>query len=247
MRPWAAGRDYVRESVYKMPMRRLSSSSWKSRRLGLAVLAAIAGVAVAGCGSRNTFVQPPPPKVAVAQPVQQPVTLYLELTGNTAAFRSVNLVARVQGFLESIDYKDGATVTKGTQLFGIESDLYQAQVDQAKGQLAHDEAVLAMSQIDLTRYQTLQQQNSIAGQQAQDQAFVVQQNKGTVEIDQANLQTASINLGFTNVRAPFAGVVTNHLVDLGTLVGTSGSPTTLATIVQTDLIYVYFTASEPHA
>jgi RND family efflux transporter MFP subunit len=226
-------------------MRRLSSSSWKSRRLGLAVLAAIAGVAVAGCGSRNTFVQPPPPKVAVAQPVQQPVTLYLELTGNTAAFRSVNLVARVQGFLESIDYKDGATVTKGTQLFGIESDLYQAQVDQAKGQLAHDEAVLAMSQIDLTRYQTLQQQNSIAGQQAQDQAFVVQQNKGTVEIDQANLQTASINLGFTKVLAPFDGVVTNHLVDLGTLVGTSGSTTTLATIVQTDLIYVYFTASEP--
>jgi RND family efflux transporter MFP subunit len=181
----------------------------------------------------------------VAQPVQQPVTLYLELTGNTAAFRSVNLVARVQGYLESIDYKDGATVTKGTQLFGIESDLYQAQLDQVKGQLAHDEAVLAMSQIDLTRYQTLQQQNSIAGQQAQDQAFVVQQNKGTVEVDQANVKTASINLGYTKVLAPFDGVVTNHLVDLGTLVGTSGSTTTLATIVQTDLIYVYFTASEP--
>jgi membrane fusion protein, multidrug efflux system len=228
-----------------MPMQRLSTWFRKSRRSCLAVLVAIAGVALAACGSRNTYVQPPPPKVVVAQPVQQPVTLYLELTGNTAAFRSVNLVARVQGYLESIDYKDGATVTKGTQLFGIESDLYQAQVDQAKGQLAHDQAVLAMSQIDLTRYQTLQQQNSIAGQQAQDQAFVVQQNKGTVEIDQANLQTASINLGFTKVLAPFDGVVTNHLVDLGTLVGTSGSTTTLATIVQTDPIYVNFTASEP--
>ena len=73
----------------------------------------------------------------------------------------------------------------------------------------------------------------------------MQQNKGTVEIDQADLKTASINLGFTKVLAPFDGVVTNHLADLGTLVGTSGSTTTLATIVQTDLIYVYFTASEP--
>ena len=135
--------------MYKMPMQRISTWFRKSGRSCLAVLVAIAGVALAGWGSRNTYVQPPPPKVVVAQPVQQPVTLYLELTGNTAAFRSVNLVARVQGYLELIDYKDGATVTKGTQLFGIESDLYQAQVDQAKGQLAHDEAVLAMSQIDL--------------------------------------------------------------------------------------------------
>jgi multidrug efflux system membrane fusion protein len=231
--------------MYKMPMQRLSTWLQKSWRACPVVLAAIAGVALAGCGSRNTYVQPPPPKVVVAQPVQQPVTLYLELTGNTAAFRNVNLVARVQGYLKSIDYKDGATVTNGTQLFGIESDLYQAQLDQAKGQLAHDEAVLAMSQIDLTRYQTLQQQNSIAGQQAQDQAFVVQQNKGTVEVDQANVKTASINLGYTKVLAPFDGVVTNHLVDLGTLVGASGSTTALATIVQTDPLYANFTASEP--
>jgi membrane fusion protein, multidrug efflux system len=228
-----------------MVMPRLSYSPRKSRRPGSAVLVAIAAVALAGCGSRNTYVQPPPPKVVVAQPVQQPVTVYLELTGNTAPFRSVSLVARVQGYLESIDYEDGATVTKGTQLFGIESDVYQAQLDQAKGQLAHDQAVLAEAQTDLTRYQTLQRQNSIAGQQAQDQAFVVEQNKGTVEIDQANVKTANINLGYTRVLAPFDGVVTNHLVDIGTLVGASGSTTALATIVQTDPIYVNFTASEP--
>src|SRR5271156_3588744 len=228
-----------------MAMQRLSSSFRKSPRPGAAVLAAIAGVALVGCGSRNTYVQPPPPKVVVARPVQQPVSLYLELTGNTAPFRSVNLVARVQGYLVSIDYKDGATVTKGTQLFGIESNLYQAQLDQAKGQLTHDEAVLVEAQTDLTRYQTLQQQNSIAGQQAQDQVFVVQQDKGTVEIDQANVKTANINLGYTKVLAPFDGVVTNHLVDLGTLVGASGSTTTLATIVQTAPIYANFTASEP--
>jgi multidrug efflux system membrane fusion protein len=216
----------------------------KSRRPDLAILAAIAVLALAGCGSRNAYVPPPPPKVVVAQPLQKPVTLYLNLTGNTEPFNSVNLVARVQGYLVSIDYKDGAAVTKGTQLFGIERDVYQAQLDGAKGQLTRDQAALEEAQMNLTRYQTLEQQKSIAAQQAQDQASVVQQDKGTVLVDQANVESANINLGFTSVLAPFDGVVTNHQVDIGALVGVSG-PTTLATIVQTDPLYVYFTASEP--
>ena len=122
-------------------------------------------------------------------------------------------------------------MTKGTQLFGIERDIYQAQLDQANGQLAHDQAALDEAQVNLTRYQTLEQQKSIAAQQAQDQAAVVMQDKGTVLVDQANVETATINLGFTRVLAPFDGVVTNHQVDIGALVGASG-PTTLATIVQ---------------
>src|SRR5580704_7093214 len=227
-----------------MKLQRGRTSELESRRPGLAVLAAIAVLALTGCGSRNQFVAPPPPKVVVAQPIQKPVTLYVYLTGNTAAYRTANLVARVQGYLETIDYKDGAAVMKGTQLFGIERDTFQAQVDQVKAQLAHDQAVLAEAQVNLTRYQKLQQQNSIAAQQAEDQGAVVQQNKATVDLDQANVDTANINLGFTRVLAPFDGVVTNHQVDIGNLVGASG-PTTLATIVQTDPIYVYFTLSEP--
>ena len=227
-----------------MKLQQGRTSELESRRPGLAVLAAIAALALAGCGSRNQFVAPPPAKVVVAQPIQKPVTLYVYLTGNTAAYRTANLVARVQGYLESIDYKDGAAVTKGTQLFGIERDTFQAQVDQVKAQLAHDQAVLGETQLDLTRYQTLQKENSIASQQAEDQAFVAEQNKATVGIDQANLETANINLGFTRVLAPFDGIVTNHQVDIGNLVGASG-PTTLATIVQTDPVYVYFTLSEP--
>ena len=100
----------------------------------LFAVGAFCAFAAAACsGSKNAYVPPPPPKVTVAQPVQKPVTSYVELTGNTAPFNQVNLVARVQGYLESIDYKDGAIVTKGTQLFGIERDVYQAQLDQAKG------------------------------------------------------------------------------------------------------------------
>jgi len=205
----------------------------------------MAALALAGCGSRNTFVAPPPAKVVVAQPLQQPVTLFLYLTGNTAPFRTTNLVARVQGYLESIDYQDGAAVKKGAQLFGIERDIYQATLDQTKAQLAKDQAVLGEAQVDLTRYQTLAKQQSIALQQAQDQEFVVQQDKATVGVDQANVDTATINLGYTRVLAPFDGIVTNHQVDIGNLVGASGIATTLATIVQIDPIYVYFTLSEP--
>jgi membrane fusion protein, multidrug efflux system len=130
-------------------------------------------------------------------------------------------------------------------LFGIERDIYQATLDQTKAQLAHDQAVAAEAQVDLNRYQTLAKQQSIALQQAQDQEFVVEQDKATVGVDQANVDTATINLGYTRVLAPFDGIVTNHQVDIGNLVGASGTATTLATIVQIDPIYVYFTVSEP--
>ena len=223
----------------------LDSSSGKNCCSVFAALTAIATFALAGCGSKNTFVAPPPPKVVVAQPLQQPVTLYLYLTGNTAPFRTANLVARVQGYLESINYRDGAAVKKGALLFGIERDIYQAALDQAKAQLAKDQAVLGEAQVDLTRYQTLAKQQSIALQQAQDQAFLVEQDKATVGVDQANVDTANINLGYTRVLAPFDGVVTNHQVDIGNLVGSSVTTTTLATIVQIDPIYVNFTLSEP--
>ena len=77
---------------------------------------------------QNTFVQPPPAKVEVAVPVQRSFTRYLEATGNTAAFKNVDLVARVQGFLQSINYKDGAFVKEGTSLFTIEPDTYKLKL-----------------------------------------------------------------------------------------------------------------------
>jgi membrane fusion protein, multidrug efflux system len=226
-------------------MQQLSSSSDKGSRPGFAVLAAMSALALAGCSdSRNAYVPPPPPKVVVAQPVTMSATLYLNLTGNTVAFNAVNLVARVQGYLESIDYKDGAAVTKGTQLFGIERDVYQAQLDQANAQLAHDQVVLAEAQRNLVRYQELVKTNAVSQQTYDDQKFVVEQDEATVALDKASVETAKINLGYTQVLAPFDGVVTNHQVDLGAFVGMSG-PTTLASIVQTDPIWAYFSVSEP--
>ena len=214
-------------------------------RLGHAVPAALAALALVGCGgSRNAYVPPPPPKVVVARPCKRPVTLYFELTGNTQAFNSVDLVARVQGYLDSIDYKDGAFVTKGTQLFGIERDVYQAQLDQAKAALETAQATHAYNTAEYQRQSTLGRQDFASQATVQQWKSNVDQAAGSVANAKAQIELAEINLGYTKVLAPFDGVISNHLVDVGALVGVSG-PTKLATIVQTDPIYVYFNLSEP--
>ena len=215
--------------------------------LRLAVRAAafaIAAITLAGCGSKNAYVPPPPPKVQVAQPLQQPVTTYLELTGNTQAFASVDLVARVQGFLTSINYADGAVVTKGTQLFGIERDTYQQQLDQQQATLASDQATEEYNKAEYGRQATLARQDFAS--QATMQEWRSKADGATADVlnARAAIELAKINLDYTQVVAPFDGVVTNHLVDIGALVGYSG-PTKLATIIQAVPLYVYFTMSEP--
>jgi membrane fusion protein, multidrug efflux system len=208
------------------------------------LLVATAALALAACNAKNAYVPPPPPKVVVAQPLQQPVTLYIELTGNTSPFNSVDLVARVQGYLDSIDYKDGAWVAKGTQLFGIERDIYQAQLDQAKASLVTAEAQHDYNQAEYQRQSTLGKQDFASQATVQQWKSNVDQSSGSILNAKAQIDLANINLGYTKVTAPFDGVVSNHLVDIGALVGVSG-PTKLATIVQTDPMYVYFNMSEP--
>ncbi len=211
----------------------------------LAAAAGIAALALAGCnGAKNAYVPPPPPKVAVAQPLLQPVTLYLNLTGNTSPFNSVDLVARVQGFLTDIDYVDGAAVKAGDKLFGIERDTYQAQLDQAKATLASNQATLAYNQAEYQRQSQLGKQDFASQATVQEWKSKADQAAAEVLNAQAAIETAQINLNYTTVAAPFDGVVTRHLVDKGALVGV-GSPTRLATIIQLDPIYLYFTMSEP--
>jgi multidrug efflux system membrane fusion protein len=202
-------------------------------------------VALAACnGSQNAYAPPPPPKVAVAQPLQKPVTLYLNLTGNTSPFNSVDLVARVQGFLTDIDYTDGAAVKAGDKLFGIERDQYQAQLDQANATLASNQATLAYNQAEYGRQAQLGKQDFASQATVQEWKSKADEAAAQVLNAKAAIETAQINLNYTTVNAPFDGVVTRHLVDKGALVGV-GSPTKLAAIIQLDPLYVYFTISEP--
>lgn len=195
------------------------------------------------CGRQNTFVPPPPPKVGLARPLRQKVTPYLEATGNTAALNSVKLVARVQGFVQSIDYQDGAAVKKGTTLFVIEPEPYKLKVDEAKAALDGAKAQLVQSEAEFERQSALQQRQ-VSTQANLDKARAQRDlDQATVAQDEANLEQAQINYGYTRVMAPFDGTVTQRLVSIGELVGTN-SATELASIIQLQPIWVNFTISE---
>ena len=180
--------------------------------------------------------------------------------GTVRSIDSVAIQPRVTGAITKVEFSPGQDVKKGQELFLIDPRPYQAALDQAKAQLAHDEAVLQEAEVDLTRYQTLEKEKSIAGQQAQDQAYVVQQDKGTVALDHANVETAQLNLDYCHIAAPIAGRAGALLVDLGNLVGpqtgqssgasgSSGSgqkssSNTLALIAQLQPIYVDFSVAQ---
>lgn len=204
---------------------------------------ALAVALLAGCKKENAYVAPPPPQVGVAHPVQRPVTPYLESTGNTVAYNQVDLVARVEGFLQSINYQDGATVKTGTNLFVIEPAPYQAKLQQSQAQLDGAKAELKNAEVQFERQATLLAQN-VTAQNTYDQSLATRDSdRANVQNQTAGVALAGINYGYTQVAAPFDGVVTNHLVSVGELVGVNG-PTKLSTIIQLSPIYVTFNISE---
>ena len=198
---------------------------------------------LAGCKPDNKFQPPPPPEISVAVPLKQDVTPFEELTGNTVSFATVDLVARVKGFLTQINYTDGDQKKKGDVLFQIEQTMYQADLKEADAQLASAKAQLVQAQAEFTRQETLLRQN-VSAQNTYDIALAKRDTaKANVEYGEGNLIVAQTNLGYTTVTAPFDGVVTKHLQSVGQLVGDT-TPTKLATIVQLDPIYVTFNMSE---
>jgi RND family efflux transporter MFP subunit len=205
-------------------------------------LAISAFVVLSGC-EQNSFVPPPPPKVDVAVPIQRPVTRYIEATGNTAPIKTVDLVARVQGFLQSINYEDGSFVKEGTTLFTIEPETYKLKLEQAQAAEAGAQASLKQTELDYKRQQDLVAKQAVS-QATLDTSTSNRDNaQANLQQAQANTQIAQVNVGYTNVVAPFDGYVTAHLVSVGELVGVA-SPTQLATIVALDPIYVNFTVNE---
>ncbi len=200
-------------------------------------------LAVAACKKENAYVPPPPPQVNVAKPVQQNVVPYLDVTGNATAYNTVDLEARVQGYLQEIDYQDGAEAKKADTLFVIEPGPYQAQLQQAQAALASTQADLVQAEAEFYRQSTLGK-SDFASQSKVDEARAKRDSdRAQIQNNQAGITLAAINLGYTRVTAPFDGVVSAHLISVGGLVGVAG-PTKLATIVQLDPIYVSFTISE---
>lgn len=214
----------------------------RPRILSFLVIAA-AGF-VAGCDEPNRYVPPPPPQVIVANPLRQNVIGYLEETGTLAAVNSVDLVARVPGFVTAIHYKDGSLVKKGALLFEIEPEPYKVKWEQAKAAEDGAKAQLLQSQAEFDRQADLIKRQ-VSTQANYDKALAQRDgDKANLEQAQANTELAKINYEYTQVAAPFDGVVTARLVSVGEYVGANNTPTKLATIVQVDPIWVNFNVSE---
>jgi len=214
----------------------------RKTRVARIVFAGLAFTSLSAC-EQNSFVPPPPPKVDVALPVQRSITRYLDATGNTAPIKSVDLVARVQGFLQSINYQDGTFVKQGTTLFTIEPESYKLKLEQSQAAEAGAQATVKQADQDLKRQTDLVQRQAVS-QATLDTSTATRDNaQAGLQQAQVNTRIAAMNYGYTNVTAPFDGIVTNHLVSVGELVG-AASPTQLATIVQLNPIYVNFNVSE---
>ena len=204
-----------------------------TRKLHSAILgcgAVLACLFLVGCKPAAQAPVAAPAKVTVAKPVQQSVRSYELFEGNVSALLSVDLMARVPGYLTKIEFADGAYVKKDQLLFVIEQDQYIQQVNLTK-------AVFAEAKIEIDRQKALLKDN------ATSQAAVDKANSAYLQAE-ANFKLAQLNLGYTEVRAPFDGLMGRHLIDIGNYLGSSPQGVKLATIQKINPIYVYFSINE---
>jgi len=197
-----------------------------------------------GCRADPGSSTPVPTTVSVAKPTIQGVTEYLSFSGNTAASDSVTLVARVEGYLDKVHFKDGAPVKGGDLLFTIQQDQYKAQLQQANAQVAAQEVALAHAKEELARYTGLFKEEAAAQTQVDHWRYERDSAAAALLSAQAQVELAKLNLGYTQIKAPFDGRIGRHLVDPGNVVGAAGVRTSLAEIERIDPLYVYFTVNE---
>jgi membrane fusion protein, multidrug efflux system len=225
-------------------MRRRLGQERLLQHIVAAVLAMGILTAMASCKGNSMPAPPPPPAVTVAQPVAGEIADYIDFTGNTAAVDTVKLVARVEGYLEKIHFKDGAIVKKGDLLFSIQQSQYQAQLTQAEAQVKTAKTQLWHASTEYKRYSGLLKKGAAAATEVDHWHAQRDSAVAALAAAQAQVILAKLNLGYTEVRAPFDGKMGRHLVDPGNLVGAGGQETTLGEINRINPIYVYFTINE---
>jgi membrane fusion protein (multidrug efflux system) len=180
---------------------------------------------------------PPPPEVDVTPVVQRDVPIFAELTGTLKGHEDIEIRARVEGFLKSIDYKEGTEVGKGQLLFTIDDEPYRAKLAAAKGDLARAESTLAKATLDVRRYTPLAAQRAVP-QADLDNALAQERSaKAQVDAAKANVENAALNVGYARLLSPIHGLAGQAQRKVGDLVG-QGEPTLLATVSSIDPIRV---------
>jgi multidrug efflux system membrane fusion protein len=171
------------------------------------------------------------------------IGVYVTGLGAITPLATVTVRSRVDGQLISVHFKEGEYVRQGDPLIDIDPRPYQAIVIQSEGALARDQALLANAKVDLTRYQTLLQQDAIPEQQLATQQATVKQFEGTVRNDEGQLDAARVNLAYCHIASPISGIVGLRLVDPGNIVHASDT-NGMIVITQIEPISVIFTVSE---
>jgi len=219
----------------------------RTARLAAAVLALATFVASCGQGQQQKKAGAPPlPTVTVARPTQRTVFDFDEYVGRFAAVNSVEVRARVSGYLDRLHFKDGQMVKQGDLLFTIDKRPFQYTLDQARANLATAKSNLVYAESDLKRGQSLVREHTITEQIFEQRAQIFRNTQSAVTGAQAAVHQAELDLQFTELRAPIDGRIGARQVSPGNLVagGNIPSPTLLATIVSTDPIYFEFTFDE---
>jgi len=214
-----------------------------SHFLLLFVLVVTLSLALGGCKREPpALAATPPPVVMVSPPVQREITDYYEYTARTAAVATVDVRARVSGYLVKVNFREGAVVNKGDLLFQIDPRPFQAVLEEAKGQVAQWEAKLARAEADVARDEKLLPKGA-ASQKDLDQAVADRgEARAAIQSARGAVDRAALDLEFTRVIAPLSGRISRHLIDEGNLV--TADSTLLTTIVSIDPMYAYFDVDE---
>jgi membrane fusion protein (multidrug efflux system) len=195
------------------------------------------------CGKKEAPTAPPPPDVKVAVVLQKDVPIYVENVGETVGASDIEIRARVEGFLETVNFQEGTFVKKGQLLYTIDPQPLRAALAQSRGQLAEAQARLAKAQQDVARYKPLVEKNAISKEEYDTSVSAEQAASASVDAAKASAKDAELNLGYTNVYSPIDGLVGKTQVKPGNLVG-RGENTLLTVVSNVDSIHVRSNVSE---
>ena len=187
--------------------------------------------------------EPPPLSVEYVVAKEEPIPIWLEYTGKTAASKRIQVRARVAGILEKVLFKEGALVEKGQKLFEIEKNAFQEALVQAKAKKKRDQATLDLAIADVNRYKPLVAEGLAPRATLEQYQARMNEYIAVVEADDAGIRDAELNLSYTDVIAPISGRISHLHVDVGNIVG-FGEKTLLTTMVSDDPMYAYFSPTE---
>lgn len=203
----------------------------------------VVAIAITGCQQKNEFIEPPPPKVTVNTPDKRDVTVFMGLPGRLQAQDSINIRARISGYLQSVDFEDGVMVEKGDQLFVIEPGPYIASTKAAAANLAQAKAAKNIAQTNYDRREQAYKTKAVSEIDLLTAKANLDSAEAAILVAEAQLTQSQIDLSYTTNTAPATGRIARRLVSVGNLVGGSDS-TLLTTLVVQDPIHVYFNVNE---